>query len=68
MRLPQLVLGILLTLSGAVWIAQGLNLPFAPRSFMTADRAWILIGAVTVVAGIVLVGRSRRPRPPTSIR
>ena len=67
MRVAQLVLGILLTLSGAVWIAQGLNLPFAPRSFMTADRTWILIGAITVVAGIVLVGRSRRPRPPTSI-
>ena len=67
MRVAQLVLGILLTLSGAVWIAQGLNLPFAPRSFMTADRTWILIGAVTVVAGIVLLGSARRPRPPTSL-
>jgi hypothetical protein len=67
MRVAQLVLGIVLTLSGAVWIAQGLNLPFAPRSFMTADRAWILIGAATVVAGIVMVGWSRRPRRPTGI-
>jgi hypothetical protein len=61
MRVAQLVLGVLLTLSGAVWIAQGLNLPFAPRSFMTADRTWILIGAITVVAGIVLLGWARRP-------
>jgi hypothetical protein len=61
MRVTQLVLGILLALSGAVWIAQGLNLPFAPRSFMTADRSWILIGAIAVVAGIVLIGRARGP-------
>ncbi|HEX7173537.1 MAG TPA: hypothetical protein VF365_13135 [Candidatus Limnocylindria bacterium] len=60
MRPALLVLGVLLVVGGAVWIAQGLNLPFAPRSFMTADRTWILIGAVTVVAGAVLVGWARR--------
>ena len=60
MRLPLLVLGILLILGGGVWIAQGLNLPFAPRSFMTADRAWVLIGAITVLAGAVLLGWARR--------
>ena len=59
MRIGRLVLGLLLVLSGSVWIAQGLNLPFAPRSFMTADRAWVLIGAATVVVGAVLVGASR---------
>jgi hypothetical protein len=67
MRVAQLVLGVLLTLSGAIWIAQGLNFPFAPRSFMTADRTWVLIGAITLVAGIALLGRARRRRPPTSI-
>ena len=60
MRTALLVLGVLLILGGAVWIAQGLNLPFAPRSFMTSDRTWILIGAITVVAGIVVVGWARR--------
>ncbi len=60
MRTALLVLGVLLILGGAVWIAQGLNLPFAPRSFMTSDRIWILIGAITVVAGIVVVGWARR--------
>ena len=60
MRLPLLVLGILLVLGGGVFIAQGLNLPFAPRSFLTADRTWILIGAITVVAGVVVVGWARR--------
>lgn len=65
MRRIQLVLGLLLIGAGAVWIAQGLDLPFAPGSFMTADRTWVLIGAVAVVAGAVLVGWSRqRPAAP----
>ena len=60
MRTPLVVLGILLLGSGLVWMAQGLNLPFAPRSFMTSDRSWIVIGAVAAVAGGVLIGRARR--------
>ena len=52
--------GIVLLLAGLVWLAQGLNLPFAPRSFMTADRAWVLIGAVTALAGAVVLTRQRR--------
>jgi hypothetical protein len=60
MRLTLLVLGVLLILGGGVWIAQGLNLPFAPRSFMTADRSWVLIGSITLVAGVVLLGWARR--------
>ncbi|MDQ3149402.1 MAG: hypothetical protein M3Q38_05695 [Chloroflexota bacterium] len=60
MRLGMVVVGILATLSGAVWIAQGLNLPLAPGSFMTGSRAWVVIGAVAVLLGLVLVGRARR--------
>jgi hypothetical protein len=60
MRAILAALGGLLILAGGVWIAQGLNLPFAPRSFMTSDRSWILIGAATVVAGIVVVEWGRR--------
>ena len=60
MRLAPLVLGSLLMLGGLVWIAQGLNLPFAPKSFMTADRAWVVIGAVASLGGAILIGRSRR--------
>jgi polyferredoxin len=64
MRTTVSVIGILLVLGGLVWIAQGLNLPFAPRSFMTADRTWILIGAITAAAGMLLFGWARRqPRP-----
>ena len=57
-----MVLGVLLVLGGLVWIAQGLNLPFAPRSFMTADRTWIVIGAVTVLVGTVVSVRASRTR------
>jgi hypothetical protein len=62
MRLTLVVLGGLLVLSGLVWMAQGLNLPFAPRSFMTADRTWLVIGALTALAGGVMIGWSRRPQ------
>jgi hypothetical protein len=61
-RIGQGVLGILLVLGGLVWVAQGLNLPFAPRSFMTADRLWVVIGGLTVVAGVVVMGRARVSR------
>jgi hypothetical protein len=59
-RAIGLVAGVLLILGGLVWIAQGLNLPFAPRSFMTADRTWVVLGAVAVMAGGALVWRGRR--------
>ena len=54
--------GAALILAGLVWLAQGLNLPFAPRSFMTADRSWAFIGAVAAVAGAALLVRARRMR------
>ena len=59
MRTAILVIGVLLALSGAVWVAQGLNLPFAPRSFMTADRTWIVLGAAAVLAGAALISWAR---------
>jgi hypothetical protein len=52
--------GALTLLAGLVWLAQGLNLPFAPRSFMTADRSWVLIGSVVAIAGVVLLVWARR--------
>ena len=57
-----IVLGVLLTLAGAVWLAQGLNLPFAPGSFMTADPLWTLIGAGTLLAGLAILARAARRR------
>lgn len=62
MRTTAMVLGILLGLGGLVWIAQGLNLPFAPRSFMTADRTWIVLGFVAVAVGLATFSWARRRR------
>ena len=56
------LLGVLLIGAGLVWIAQGLGLEWAPRSFMTADRTWVFIGAVVAVAGAVVIGWSRQSR------
>jgi hypothetical protein len=60
-RLLLVVIGIALILGGLVWVAQGLNLPFAPQSFMTSDRTWIVIGAIAVMGGGILVWRGRQP-------
>ena len=60
MRMTAMVLGVLLGLGDAVWIAQGLNLPFAPRSFMTADRTWIVLGFVAVAVGAATFNWARR--------
>jgi hypothetical protein len=54
MRIVLIGVGLLLAVAGAIWIAQGLNLPFAPRSFMTRDLTWTLIGVVALVAGLGL--------------
>jgi hypothetical protein len=62
MRISVMVLGALLAIAGAIWIAQGLNLSWAPRSFMTADRTWVVLGAAAVAGGIGLVGWGRRAR------
>jgi hypothetical protein len=58
----SIALGLLCILAGSVWLAQGLDLPFAPGSFMTAEPAWIAIGAAFVVAGLAMVGSGLRRR------
>ncbi|MCA1572182.1 MAG: hypothetical protein LC798_18105 [Chloroflexi bacterium] len=60
MRIGHIALGVLLLGAGLVWTAQGLDLAFAPRSFMTADRSWVVIGAITFLGGIIVIGRARR--------
>ncbi len=52
-----LLIAALLVLGGGVWLAQGLNLPFAPGSFMSGDPLWAVIGAVAIVAGLSLALR-----------
>lgn len=58
MRIAGFVAGIALVLIGGVWILQGLNSQYAPRSFMTGSLTWVVIGAIAVVGGIALAGWS----------
>ena len=58
MRMLMTIVGALLVLMGGVWILQGINV--LPGSFMTGQTKWAIYGALTAVAGIVLIVLSRR--------
>ena len=58
MRIVMMVAGVLLLFVGCVWILQGINV--LPGSFMTGQTKWAVIGAITVIVGIVLIVLSRR--------
>jgi hypothetical protein len=60
MRAGGIVLGILVAIAGLIWVAQGLNLSFAPRSFMTSDRTWVLIGVIALGGGLLIARWSWR--------
>ena len=52
--------GILLLISGTIWILQGLDVAFAPESFMTGNPTWVLVGTVAVLTGSGLIWWARR--------
>jgi hypothetical protein len=54
--------GIILAVIGLVWILQGLDVAFAPQSFMTGDMAWVVWGALAMLAGGFLFWRARSGR------
>ena len=58
--LLTLATGVFLLLAGAIWMLQGLDVAFAPQSFMTDNRWWVLWGAIAVVLGVLLAFSSRR--------
>jgi hypothetical protein len=53
MRVAAAVIGVLLLLTGAVWIGQGLG--YIKGSFMTGDLRWTYIGAACAVVGAGLL-------------
>lgn len=62
-RRALLILGILMTLMGLLWIGQGLGYIHWPRtSFMIGDRTWADYGSGLAVAGLLAVLISRRMR------
>ena len=54
MAIVRRVVGVLLCLTGAVWIGQGTNI--IQGSSMTGSTFWAVMGALCVVAGLVLLG------------
>ena len=61
MRTARLTIGLMLIGAGLVFVAQGLDLPFAPRSFMTRNLGWVGIGVALIAGGaaFALLGRNR---------
>ncbi len=56
-----LVLGVLATLTGLVWMGQGSGyFPYPRSSFMVDQRPWIWWGLVLAVAGMAAIVTSRR--------
>jgi uncharacterized membrane protein YhhN len=61
MTIVRRVIGALLFLTGIVWIGQGTTL--IQGSSMTGSTFWAAMGAVCLVAGLVLLGWPwRQPR------
>jgi hypothetical protein len=54
--------GIILAVIGLVWILQGFDVAFAPKSFMTGDLTWAAWGAVAMLVGGVLFWRGTSGR------
>ena len=53
MRVALNVVGVLFLLVGCVWFLQGINV--IQGSFMTGQPKWAIYGALTLLAGIVLL-------------
>jgi len=49
MKITLIVLSVLLLLTGAIWILQGINI--LPGSFMTGEMFWAYAGIVTALIG-----------------
>ncbi len=63
LRRVLLVLGVLATLMGLLWIGQGLGYVQWPRSsFMLDQRPWADRGAALAVVGLLVILVARRIR------
>ena len=64
MRTVWLIGGVLLAIAGLIFVLQGLDVAFAPKSAMTGDPLWVVLGGLAVVGGLALVAANRRPDRP----
>ncbi|MGZ5480149.1 MAG: hypothetical protein ACXWGZ_11180 [Candidatus Aminicenantales bacterium] len=67
MKVILTIIGVLLILSGGVWILQGINV--LPGSFMTGQIRWAIYGGIAVLVGIILIVMvNRRKASPPAVR
>ncbi len=62
MKAWAIVFAVLMLLTGAVWIGQGLG--YIKGSFMTGDMHWFWIGIGLVAAALLLGATALIYRPP----
>ncbi|HEX4134971.1 MAG TPA: hypothetical protein VHY84_10205 [Bryobacteraceae bacterium] len=60
MKITLNILGALLTLFGAIWFLQGINV--LPGSFMTGQIRWAVYGGIAVAVGVSLLLAANRRR------
>jgi hypothetical protein len=58
-RLTRAIVGSILAIVGIVWIGQGADL-LGGTGGMNGQGIWIVIGAVVLIAGLVIVAPVRR--------
>ena len=58
MRWSRIILGVVLIVTGAVWIGQGVGAVHG--SFMTGHAEWAVAGALAVFFGFALLVGARR--------
>ena len=58
----RIILGVVLAVMGAIWTLQGLDV-LGQDGGMNGRGEWIVIGAIAVVAGLVLAISGYRARP-----
>jgi hypothetical protein len=60
-KIALLVVGVLFTVAGVIWMGQGSGyFPYPEQSFMINQSPWIWRGGLTAVVGVIAVMISRR--------
>lgn len=60
-RIVVSVVGVLITLTGLVWIGQGTGFfPYPATSFMINQTPWIINGVIAVAVGLAVLFAARR--------
>ncbi len=59
-RILLVIVGVLITIAGAVWTLQGLG--YVHGSVMTGVTLWAVVGPIVVLAGLAMAATGLRRR------